>query len=60
MQICGHAKAISDPVVRTEAEKSMAPQIAIDDYVLFDFQVERVLVVEYDEAQKKIIRRWKI
>jgi hypothetical protein len=60
MQICGHAKVINDPVVRAQAEKIMAPKIAIDDYVLFDFQVERVLVVEYDEAKKKTVRRWKI
>jgi hypothetical protein len=56
--VCGCANLISDPAARAQAEKIMAPSIAIDNYVLFDFQIESVLVVEYDEHKKKVIRRW--
>ena len=56
--VCGRTNVIGDPVVRAQAEKIMAPSIAIDNYVLFDFQVESVLVVEYGEDKKKVIRRW--
>ena len=56
--VSGNTKVITDPKVRAQAEKIMAPPVAIDDYVLFDFQVERVLLVEYDDEKKKIIRRW--
>jgi hypothetical protein len=58
--VSGDVKVITDPTIRAQADKIMAPPVAIDDYVLFDFQVETVLLVEYDEEKKKLVRRWSI
>jgi hypothetical protein len=46
------ATVISDPIVRAQAERIAASPVVIDSYVLFEFQVKRVLVVEYDEERK--------
>jgi hypothetical protein len=56
--VYGNAEVVSDPSVRANAEKVAASPVITDSYVLFDFQVERVLVVEYDEERKKLVRRW--
>ena len=56
--VSGDAKVISDPIVRAQAVSIAASTIVIDSYVLFEFQVERVLVVEYDEERKPLMRRW--
>lgn len=41
-----------------QAERIMATPIARENYVLFDFQIERVLLVMYDEEKKMVVRRW--
>lgn len=56
--VSGNTKVIIDPVVREQVERIAASSVVNDSYVLFDFQVERVLVVEYDEEKKKVVRRW--
>jgi hypothetical protein len=44
--------------VRARAESIAASPVVVDSYVLFEFQVKRVLVVEYDEERKKVVRHW--
>lgn len=57
--VSGSAEEVSDPFVRTQAESIAASPVVIDSYVLFEFKVERVLVVEYDEDRKPVVRRWR-
>ena len=56
--VSGNAEEISDLIVRAQAESIAASPVVIDSYVLFEFQVKCVLVVEYDEERKKVVRRW--
>jgi hypothetical protein len=57
--VSGKAEVISDPVVRTQAESIADSPVVIDSYFLFGFQVKHVLVVEYDEVRKPVVRRWR-
>lgn len=59
IQVCGKAKAITDPGVREQSERFAGSPVVLQSYVLFEFQVERVLVVEYDEMRKPVISRWR-
>ena len=56
--VSGEVKVISDPGVRAQSERFAGSPVVIDSYVLFEFQVERVLVVEYDSEMKPVVRRW--
>ena len=56
--VSGNAEEISDLIVRAQAESIAAAPVVNDSYVLFEFQVKCVLVVEYDEERKKVVRRW--
>ena len=56
--VSGEAAVISNPTVREQAESIATSPVVIDNYVLFEFQVKRVLVVEYDEERKPVVRRW--
>jgi hypothetical protein len=58
VQISGEAIVISDPEKRVQAERIAASPVVIESYVLFEFQVQRVLVVEYDQERKPIVHRW--
>ena len=57
--VTGSAELISDPAQRAQAERIAAAPVVIDSYALFEFQVARVLVVEYDEEKRKIAHRWR-
>ena len=57
--VSGKAHIITDPVVREQAENIAVPSIDISRYVLFDFHVIRVLVVEYDQDRQPMVRRWR-
>jgi hypothetical protein len=57
--VSGKAEVISDPVVRAQAESIADSPVVIDSYFLFEFQVKHVLVVEYDEVRKPVVRRWR-
>ena len=58
--VSGDAVVISNSCVRREqAERIAASSVVIDSYVLFEFQVKRVLVIEYDEERKPVVRRWR-
>ena len=56
--VSGEAVEISNPDIREQVESIAASPVVIDSYVLFEFSVKRVLVVEYDEERKPVIRRW--
>jgi hypothetical protein len=56
--VSGAAAEITDPHVRLQAEKIAASPVVFDSYFLFEFQVAHVLVVEYDQERKPVIRRW--
>lgn len=56
--VSGNAEEITDTIVREQAENIAAVPVVGESYALFEFQVKRVLAVEYDEEKKKIIRRW--
>ena len=56
--VSGNAEEITDSIVREQAENIAAAPVVNESYALFEFQVNRVLAVEYDEEKKKVIRRW--
>lgn len=56
--VSGKAEEVSDPGVRARAERIASSPVVVDTYVLFEFQVQHVLVVEYDEDKVKVVRRW--
>ena len=58
IQVSGEASVITDACVREQAQRIAASQVVIDSYVMFEFQVRRVLVVEYDEEKKPVVRKW--
>ena len=56
--ISGVAREINDPAVREQVEEYADSSVVDHTYALFEFVVERVLVVTYDEQKKKLVRRW--
>jgi hypothetical protein len=58
VQVCGKAKEIVDPDTRQLAESIANSPVVIDSYVLFEFVVNSVLAIEYDDNRKPIVRRW--
>ena len=56
--ISGEAEEINDLGVRGKAESIAASPVVLDSYALFEFQINRVLVVEYDEEKNKVVRHW--
>ena len=56
--VSGEAGEINDPGVRAKAESIAASPVVLDSYALFEFQINRVLVVEYDEEKNKVVRHW--
>jgi len=59
VQVSGEAVNVEDPLVREKAESLAASSVDIESYFLFEFQVERVLVVEYDRDRKPVVHRWR-
>jgi hypothetical protein len=56
--VSGVAKEISDPLLWAKMARIASAPVIDHTYTLFDFQVERVLAVTYDEEKKKGVRRW--
>lgn len=56
--ISGEAVEVSDPAVRAQAVRLAGSPVVLDSYILFEFKVSRVLVVEYDQAENRHVRRW--
>ena len=59
IEVSGEAVVIQDPSVREPAQRYAASSVVIDSYVLYEFQIQQVLVVEYDEG-KPVVRRYKV
>jgi len=57
--ISGQAREITNSDQRSQAENIASSPVVLASYVLFEFMVDRALVVEYDSGGKQIIRRWK-
>jgi hypothetical protein len=57
--VSGVVEEITDRDVRNRAEKIANSPVVLETYVLFEFQVNRVLVVEYDKDSKPLVRHWK-
>jgi hypothetical protein len=49
VEICGKAMAISDPHRREQAKRIANSPVVSEKYVLFEFNIHRVLIVEYDK-----------
>jgi uncharacterized pyridoxamine 5'-phosphate oxidase family protein len=58
VMVTGRAKFIEDPDLRALAVK-LAPYHPAERYVLFEFDVENVVMTEYKEGQA-VRKRWKI
>jgi hypothetical protein len=57
--ISGTAKAINNAADRRQvAEEIAASPVVTGEYILFEFQVDNVLVVEYDGDRKRTVRHW--
>jgi hypothetical protein len=57
--VTGNAVLISDPAQRAQAARVAASPVVTESYALFEFHIASVLAVEYDEAKKKIVHRWR-
>jgi hypothetical protein len=55
--LSGRVQVIPDPDVRIQAESIASSPVLTERYVLFEFGIEQVLIVEY-EGEKPVIRRW--
>ena len=56
--VTGVATIINDSSLRASAANIAASPVVLDDYVLFEFQVRKVLAIEYDDDGKRTIQRW--
>jgi len=56
--VSGEAHEITDPAIRARAESIAGSPVVLASYVLFEFHVRHVLVIEYNQAGKPIIQRW--
>ena len=56
--VSGTAKTITDSTLRAQAENIAASSVVIDDYALFEFQVDNVMAIEYDQDGRRKIHRW--
>ena len=56
--ISGSAELITDPELREKMAAIMNAPVVDESYALFEFQVERVLVVDYDQDKNRLISRW--
>ncbi len=56
--VTGSARVIEDRAVRAEAMAIAASPVVIEPYVLFEFDIRRALLIEYDEHGNRRIQRW--
>lgn len=57
--VAGTTAVVDDPGVRRKAVEIARSPVVTDDYVLFEFHIERVLLVEYDPAGKPNSCHWR-
>ena len=56
--VSGVANIINDRSVHTAAANIAASPVLTDDYVLFEFQVYKVMLIEYDNVGRRTVQRW--
>ncbi len=56
--VTGTVKIITDNSVRTAAANLAASPVVTQDYVLFEFQVNMVMLIEYNNDGRRRIQRW--
>ena len=56
--VSGVANIIKDRSARTAAANIAASPVLTDDYVLFELQVYKVLLIEYDHDGRRTVQRW--
>ena len=57
--VSGTAQVINNVDVRRQvAEEIAASPVVTDEYILFEFHIDHVLVVEYDWDGKRAVRHW--
>ena len=49
---------INDSSVRTAAANIAASPVLTDDDVLFEFQVYKVMLIEYDHDGRRTVQKW--
>ena len=57
--VSGTAEMVEDPKVRQQAARIANSPVVAESYVLFEFHIDRVLQVQYDQHGKPIPRCWK-
>ena len=57
--VSGTAVEIKDSVLRMHAEQIAGSPVITEEYVLFEFLLQRSLIVHYNSEKRKVIRRWK-
>jgi hypothetical protein len=57
--VSGTAKVLNNVTIRRQvAEEIAASPVVTDEYILFEFHVDHVLVVKYDCDGKRTVRHW--
>ena len=56
--VSGVANMINDSSVRTAAANIAASPVLRDDYILFELQVYKVMLIEYDHDGRRTVQRW--
>jgi hypothetical protein len=57
--VSGTAKIVNDSAVRADAENIAVSSVVIDEYALFEFQVDNAMAIAYDQDGKRTIHRWR-
>ena len=57
--LMGSVEIIYHSFVRLQSVRVVDSPVVMDGYVLFEFQIDRVLSVEYGEHHKPVPHRWK-
>jgi uncharacterized pyridoxamine 5'-phosphate oxidase family protein len=56
--VTGVARIVNDELIRAKAVNIASSPVLTNDYVLFEFHVDSVLLVEYDQDGKRTVQRW--
>jgi len=56
--VTGTTKIVTASSIRSEAANIAASHVVAPDYVLFEFQVYNVLIIEYVDDWRRTIQRW--
>ena len=56
--VSGTARIINDLSLRAKAADIAASPVLTDDYVLFEFLIQNILWIEYDNDGKRTVQHW--